>query len=155
MSAMNRNQAVAFAKDARESGKVVVFTNGCFDLLHPGHFFALERARGEGDVLIVGLNSDQSVRRLKGEERPIVDEDARVARVAALSCVDGVVLFDEDTPADLIAALEPDVLVKGKEWAGNVAGADTVLARGGRIVLLSRLPHHSTSAIADALVALK
>lgn len=126
----------------------VVFTNGVFDLLHPGHVDVLEGARREGAYLVVGVNSDASVRRLnKGPERPIRSEAERAYVLAALACVDCVVVFDEDTPAELVAALEPDVLVKGGDYRPeNVAGGDTVRARGGRVVIIPLTPGHSTTA---------
>ncbi len=113
----------------------VVFTNGVFDVLHRGHVALLVAARGEGDALIVGLNGDASVRRLKGPERPLNAERDRAYVLGALACVDAIVLFDTDTPADLIAALQPDVLVKGSDYAPDeIVGADVVTARGGRVV---------------------
>lgn len=127
----------------------LVFTNGCFDLLHPGHVDCLERARRLGDALLVAVNTDASVRRLdKGPGRPLVGQDARATMVAALGCVDWVTLFEEDTPAELIAALEPDVLVKGGDYSPDeVAGARAVSAAGGRVVIVPLLPGHSTSAL--------
>ncbi|MCM8813711.1 MAG: D-glycero-beta-D-manno-heptose 1-phosphate adenylyltransferase [Candidatus Omnitrophica bacterium] len=119
----------------RRSGggaKTVVFTNGCFDLLHAGHVQYLERAKRMGDVLIIGLNSDASIRRLKGSARPIVPQRARAAVVAALGCVDYVTIFTADTPQRLIAALAPDILVKGADWkTADISGADTVRRAGG------------------------
>jgi len=113
----------------------VVFTNGVFDVLHRGHVALLVAARAEGAALVVGLNTDASVRRLKGPERPLNRERDRAYVLGALACVDAVVLFDDDTPARLIAALEPDVLVKGADYApGEIVGADVVTARGGRVV---------------------
>lgn len=126
----------------------VVFTNGVFDLLHPGHVDVLLGARAEGAHLIVGVNSDASVRRLnKGPERPVRTEDDRAYVLAALECVDCVVIFDEDTPAELVAALHPDVLVKGGDYRPeDVAGGDTVRARGGRVVIIPLTAGHSTTA---------
>ena len=113
----------------------VVFTNGVFDILHRGHVALLVAARGEGEALVVGLNSDASVRRIKGPDRPLNRERDRAYVLGALACVDAVVLFDEDTPAQLIAALQPDVLVKGADYAPDeIVGADVVTARGGRVV---------------------
>ena len=113
----------------------MVFTNGVFDLLHPGHVRYLQQARALGDMLIVGLNSDASVRRNKGPERPINPESERAEVVAALECVDAVVIFDEDTPAEIVRACQPDILVKGADWpADQIVGRDTVEARGGRVV---------------------
>lgn len=126
----------------------VVFTNGVFDLLHPGHVDVLRGARAEGAYLVVGVNSDASVRRLnKGPERPVRSEADRAYVLAALECVDGVVVFDEDTPAELVAALQPDVLVKGGDYRPEeVAGGDTVRARGGRVVIIPLTAGHSTTA---------
>jgi D-beta-D-heptose 7-phosphate kinase/D-beta-D-heptose 1-phosphate adenosyltransferase len=126
----------------------VVFTNGVFDLLHPGHVDVLRGARAEGAHLVVGVNSDASVRRLnKGPERPVRSEADRAYVLAALECVDAVVVFDEDTPAELVAALQPDVLVKGGDYRPDeVAGGDTVRARGGRVVIIPLTAGHSTTA---------
>ncbi len=126
----------------------VVFTNGVFDLLHPGHVDVLRGARSEGAHLIVGVNSDASVRRLnKGPERPVRSEADRAYVLAALECVDAVVVFDEDTPAELVAALQPDVLVKGGDYRPeDVAGGDSVRARGGRVVIIPLTAGHSTTA---------
>jgi rfaE bifunctional protein nucleotidyltransferase chain/domain len=127
---------------------VVVFTNGVFDLLHPGHVRYLRHARRLGDVLIVGLNSDASVRRNKGPGRPINPQEERAEMLAALACVEAVVIFDEDTPAEIIRTVEPDVLVKGADWpADQIVGRDTVEARGGRVVLVEVEPGHSTTGI--------
>lgn len=126
----------------------VVFTNGVFDLLHPGHVDVLRGARAEGAHLVVGVNSDASVRRLnKGPERPVRSEADRAYVLAALECVDAVVVFDEDTPSELVAALQPDVLVKGGDYRPDeVAGGDTVRARGGRVVIIPLTAGHSTTA---------
>jgi D-beta-D-heptose 7-phosphate kinase/D-beta-D-heptose 1-phosphate adenosyltransferase len=130
----------------------VVFTNGCFDLLHPGHIQTLEAARSLGDLLVVGVNSDRSVRMLKGEPRPIVPELERAEILAALEAVDFVVLFDEETPRELIARLRPDVLVKGADWgADEVVGRAEVEAGGGRVVSLPIEPDYSTSAILEKI----
>ncbi len=130
----------------------MVFTNGCFDLLHPGHVRLLEQARAEGDALVVGLNSDSSVRRLKGERRPLVPEASRAEVVAGLACVDAVTVFDEDTPRELIAALQPDVLVKGGDWSlDKIVGREEVEAAGGRVVVVPYLEGYSTSALITKL----
>jgi D-beta-D-heptose 7-phosphate kinase/D-beta-D-heptose 1-phosphate adenosyltransferase len=133
----------------------VVFTNGVFDLLHPGHVELLEAARREGDALVVGLNTDASVRRLgKGAFRPVAAEQARARVLAGLGAVDCVVLFDEDTPLTLIEALAPDVLVKGADYARDrIAGADWVEARGGRVVRVPIVAGFSTSALVERLRA--
>ena len=133
----------------------VVFTNGVFDLLHPGHVELLEAARAEGDALVVGLNTDASVRRLrKGSDRPVNPEAARARVLAGLAAVDCIVLFDEDTPYELIKALEPDVLVKGADYSRDrIVGADLVEARGGRVVRVELVPGHSTTRIVERLRA--
>ena len=115
----------------------VVFTNGCYDLLHPGHIRLLEQARSLGDVLILALNSDASVRRAKGPSRPLLDESERASMAVALEAVDAVTLFDEDTPRELIAEILPDVLVKGADWSHFVAGREEVEAAGGKVLTLS------------------
>lgn len=127
----------------------LVFTNGCFDLLHPGHVDCLERARRLGDALLVAVNTDRSVRCLgKGSGRPFVDQDARARMVAALGCVDWVTIFDEETPEKLIGEVRPDVLVKGGDYSDDeVAGADMVRRGGGRVVILPLVPGYSTSAL--------
>lgn len=142
------------AADWREAQPgIVVFTNGVFDLVHPGHVALLEAARNEGDVLVVGLNSDASVRRLgKGEERPVVTETARARVLAGFEAVDCVVLFDEDTPFELIQALEPDVLVKGGDYTrATTVGADIVEARGGRVKHIELVDGFSTTTIVERL----
>jgi len=132
----------------KRNGKRVVFTNGCFDLLHPGHIRSLETARGLGEVLIVGMNSDESVRRLKGEGRPVIPEQERAEILASLECVDAVVIFDESTPQRVVAALLPDVLVKGGDWPGNqIVGREEVEAAGGKVVLVEVVPGYSTTEI--------
>jgi D-beta-D-heptose 7-phosphate kinase/D-beta-D-heptose 1-phosphate adenosyltransferase len=133
----------------------VVFTNGVFDLLHPGHVALLEAARAEGDVLVVGLNADASVRRLgKAADRPIVPEQARARVLAGLAAVDCVVLFGEDTPLELITALEPDVLVKGADYSRDrIVGADIVEGRGGRVVRVPVVAGFSSTAIVERLRA--
>ena len=131
----------------------MVLTNGVFDLLHPGHIEVLERARSFGGSLIVALNTDASARRLaKGPGRPIVADQDRARVVAALECVDCVVLFDEDTPLELIELLRPDVLVKGGDYRPDtVVGADIVRARGGRVEIVALVPNHSTSQLVERL----
>jgi D-beta-D-heptose 7-phosphate kinase/D-beta-D-heptose 1-phosphate adenosyltransferase len=130
----------------------IVFTNGVFDLLHKGHIFSLTQAAKEGDVLIIGLNSDGSVKRLKGDSRPINDQDARALLLAALSMVDAVVIFEEDTPLQLIASILPDVLVKGGDYTiDEIAGAKEVIANGGKVVINPILDGYSTTAIIRAI----
>ena len=135
----------------RADGKSVVFTNGCFDLLHPGHIRLLERARSLGDVLILALNSDSSVQRMKGPSRPILCERERAEMATQLDAVDAVVLFDEDTPRELIAAVLPDVLVKGADWSHFIAGREEVEAAGGLVVALDLQPGYSTTNLVDVL----
>jgi D-glycero-beta-D-manno-heptose 1-phosphate adenylyltransferase len=145
---VTRAEAASFAEHCRLAGKLVVFTNGVFDLLHPGHIRYLQQARRLGDVLIVGVNSDRSVRAIKGPQRPITPEDERAEIVEALACVDAAVVFDEETPHALIAALEPDVLVKGADWAEDaIVGRDIVEARGGRVVRVPIEAGYSTTAL--------
>ena len=132
----------------KRNGRRVVLTNGCFDLLHPGHIRSLELARALGDALIVGLNSDASVRQLKGEGRPVISERERAEILAALECVDAVVIFDALTPREVIAGLLPDVLVKGGDWPGDqIVGRKEVEAAGGRVVSIPVVPGYSTTAI--------
>jgi D-beta-D-heptose 7-phosphate kinase / D-beta-D-heptose 1-phosphate adenosyltransferase len=136
--------------DARRRGRKVVFTNGCFDILHAGHLACLEGAKRLGDLLVVGLNSDASVRGLKGDSRPVIGQENRASLLAGLACVDVVVIFDEPTPEALIGLLEPDVLVKGGDYTPDqVAGADIVRARGGRVEILPLVPGLSTTAILE------
>ena len=149
---IDREEAAAVAADARVTGRTVVFTNGVFDLLHPGHVRYLRQAALLGDVLIVGLNTDASVRRNKGDGRPITPELERAEIVGALECVSAVVLFDEDTPAQIIQAVQPDVLVKGADWpADQIVGRDTVEAHGGRVVRIAVEQGYSTTAILDRI----
>ncbi len=135
----------------RTEGKTVVFTNGCYDLLHPGHISTLEAARSMGDVLILALNSDAGTRRMKGPSRPIVGERERVELAQALEAVDAVTLFDEETPRALVAAVLPDVLVKGADWSHFVAGREEVEAAGGKVVTLPLDPGYSTTNIVSLL----
>ena len=134
-------------------GKTLVFTNGCFDILHAGHVTYLQFARAQGDALCIGLNSDASVRRNKGETRPVVSQENRAKLLACLRFVDYVVIFDEDEPKDLVAKILPDVLVKGKDWAHYVSGREIVEANGGRVVLADMVPGLSTSNIVAKILA--
>lgn len=137
------------------SGRRVVFTNGCYDILHPGHVDLLARAKAEGDLLVVGLNEDDSVRRLKGPSRPVNDFEARAFVIAHLACVDFVTGFAEDTPLELVRELQPDVLVKGGDWPVEaIVGREVVQARGGRVLSLPLLPGHSTTGVIDRALAL-
>lgn len=133
-------------------GKKIAFTNGCFDILHKGHIFSLSEAASTADILVVGLNADKSVKRLKGDARPINDENARALMLASLSMVDAVVLFEEDTPQNLIANLLPDVLVKGGDYTvDQIAGAKEVIANGGEVVINPIVEGYSTTNIIQAL----
>jgi rfaE bifunctional protein nucleotidyltransferase chain/domain len=136
----------------KQEGKTVVFTNGCYDLLHPGHVRLLEQARSLGDALILALNSDSSVRRMKGPSRPLMTEEARAALASAFEAVDAVTIFDEETPRELIAALLPDVLVKGADWSHFVAGREEVEAAGGKVLTLPLEPGYSTTNIAELIL---
>jgi D-glycero-beta-D-manno-heptose 1-phosphate adenylyltransferase len=147
---LSRSRAVELVAELRRSGKTVVFTNGVFDLLHPGHVRYLDIARSLGDALIVGVNADASVRRNKGPSRPVTSEGERAEVLAALASVDAVVIFPEDTPAEIVRALQPDILVKGADWpADQIVGRDTVEARGGRVVLVPVEAGHSTTTIVE------
>jgi D-glycero-beta-D-manno-heptose 1-phosphate adenylyltransferase len=149
---LSTDGAAQLSAELRQSGKRVVFTNGVFDLLHPGHVRYLRAARAHGDALIVGVNSDRSVSENKGQDRPITPEAERAEILEALSCVDAVVIFEETPPAALITALQPDVLVKGADWpADQIVGRDTVEARGGRVVRIPVETGHSTSAILERI----
>ena len=137
----------------RRAGKTIVFTNGVFDLLHVGHLRYLTYARALGNTLVVGVNSDASVRRLgKGDDRPVTPENERAELLAGLSCVDAVVIFDEDTPARTVEQLQPDVLVKGADWEGrDIPGRDSVERRGGRVVFAPFEAGYSTTRILDTI----
>jgi rfaE bifunctional protein nucleotidyltransferase chain/domain len=137
----------------RREGKTVVFTNGCYDILHPGHIRLLEQARSLGDVLILALNTDASVARLKGPTRPLIDQTERAEMAMALEAVDAVTLFDEDTPRELIAAVLPDILIKGADWAHFIAGREEVEAAGGKVMALALEPGYSTTNIVEELLA--
>jgi len=145
---VSKEQLIAACARLRREAKRIVFTNGCFDLLHLGHVDYLKKAKSLGDVLVVGLNDDASVRRLKGSPRPIMPQADRAAVVAALASVDYTCLFAEDTPLELIRAVQPDVLVKGADWAVDaVVGKDLVEARGGTVTTIEFLPDRSTTSI--------
>jgi D-beta-D-heptose 7-phosphate kinase/D-beta-D-heptose 1-phosphate adenosyltransferase len=137
----------------RQDGRIVVFTNGCFDLIHRGHVEYLTKARAMGDLLVVGLNTDRSVRALKGPQRPLNREDDRARVLAALEMVDYVCLFDEDTPAELIAAVVPDVLVKGGDYGlDDIVGRDTVEAAGGKVVAVPLSEGFSTRGMIEKIL---
>jgi len=150
---VSRDEITAAADEQRAAGNTIAFTNGCFDILHAGHVKYLAQAASQGDLLILGLNSDASVRRIKGEKRPINHEVHRAEVVSALACVDYVVLFDEPDPGDLIRAIKPDILVKGADWAEkDIIGADVVKANGGRVSRIDLEPGISTTAIVEKIV---
>jgi rfaE bifunctional protein nucleotidyltransferase chain/domain len=152
MPVLSRSKARELVQRLRASGKSVVFTNGVYDLLHPGHLRYLRAARAEGDALVVGVNSDRSVRAIKGPGRPIHPEDERAELIAALACVDAAVVFDEDTPHEIVTALQPDVLVKGADWpADQIVGRDVVEARGGRVVRVEVQPGHSSTKLIERM----
>jgi rfaE bifunctional protein nucleotidyltransferase chain/domain len=154
---MNTAQKITTAEHIKRpaDGGKLVFTNGCFDIIHPGHADYLERARSMGESLVVGLNSDVSVRRLKGPLRPINDQASRARVLAALQCVDYVVIFDEDTPLELIQKVRPDVLVKGGDWSvERIVGREVVEEAGGTVSSIPLLAGHSTTATVDRIVAM-
>ena len=152
---LSRNEALQKVRAWQASGKKVVFSNGCFDILHAGHVEYLAAARELGDMLLIGLNSDASVRRLKGPNRPVCCEADRAAVLSALQFVDGVTLFNEDTPEELIGTLLPDILVKGSDWAiEQIAGARAVLDHGGSVLTLPLLEGRSTTGIIEKIIQL-
>lgn len=149
----SRNELAEVRAEWRSAAKTVVFTNGCYDILHPGHIRLLERARSLGDVLILALNTDSSVARLKGPSRPLIQETERARMAMALEAVDAVTFFDEDTPRELIALILPDILVKGADWAHFIAGREEVEAAGGKVMALALEPGFSTTNIEKELLA--
>jgi rfaE bifunctional protein nucleotidyltransferase chain/domain len=152
MPILSTDDAVAYVNRSRADGRRIVFTNGVFDLLHPGHLRYLQQSRGLGNTLVVGVNSDRSVRAIKGDSRPVTPEQERAEILAALACVDVVVLFDEETPYALIARLQPDVLVKGADWPEEaMVGRDIVEARGGRVVRVPFEPGYSTTNVIEKI----
>jgi D-glycero-beta-D-manno-heptose 1-phosphate adenylyltransferase len=152
---MTADEAARYAEEVRARGGTVVFTNGVFDLLHPGHVRYLQHARGLGNALVVAVNSDRSVRAGKGPGRPITPEHERAEVLGALRCVDAVVVFDEETPHAIISRIQPDVLVKGADWGEHdIVGRDVVEARGGRVVRAALAPGHSTTALIGRVRAL-
>lgn len=143
-------------KKWKADGKRIVFTNGCFDIMHLGHVDYLEKAKAEGDILIVGLNSDLSTTNIKGPERPIVDEHSRSRTLAAMEFVDAVILFDENTPYNLIKNLLPDILIKGKDYTvENIIGADVVLKNNGEIITIDLVKGYSTTKIFERIRKIK
>lgn len=150
---MARDDLAALLEKTRSPDRPVVFTNGCFDLLHVGHVRYLTTARDLGALLVVGLNSDESIRRIKGPLRPIVGQEQRAEVLSGLACVDYVTIFDEPDPLQLIQTLRPDVLVKGADWAlADIIGADVVMSRGGRVERISIVPGASTTDIIEKIV---
>jgi D-beta-D-heptose 7-phosphate kinase/D-beta-D-heptose 1-phosphate adenosyltransferase len=151
---VSQEELILHIAAAKRNGRHVVFTNGCFDLLHPGHIRLLEEARALGDLLVVGLNSDSSVRRLKGEGRPVIPQAERAEILAALESVDWVAIFDEDTPRELIRRVLPAVLVKGADWgADEIVGREEVEAAGGRVVSISLQEGYSTTQLIERMKA--
>jgi len=149
----SRSELAAARAGWKSENKTVVFTNGCYDLLHPGHIRLLEQCRSMGDVLILALNSDASVARYKGPSRPLLTEQLRAEAALALDAVDAVTFFDEDTPRELIAEVLPDILVKGADWSHFVAGREEVEGAGGKVVLIPLEPGHSTTNIEKEILA--
>jgi len=149
----SREQLIAERARWKRDGQKVVFTNGCYDILHPGHIRLLEAARSRGDILILALNTDASVQRLKGPTRPLISQDRRAELAAALAAVDAVTFFDEDTPRDLIAAVLPDILIKGADWAHFIAGREEVEAAGGQVLAQPLEPGYSTTGILERVLA--
>ena len=152
-SQYTREELIAARAQWKRAGKVVVFTNGCYDVLHPGHIRLLESARSLGDILILALNTDASVQRLKGPARPLISEKERAELAAALEAVDAVTFFDEDTPRELIARVLPDILIKGADWAHFIAGREEVEAAGGKVLALPLEPGYSTTGILEEILS--
>lgn len=149
---LRQSQLTEKVREWQKENKQVVFTNGCFDIVHLGHIDYLEKAAALGDILVVGLNTDASVSALKGPSRPVMDEHSRARLIAALGFVDAVVLFDESTPLNLIRALGPQVLVKGDDYQpGNIVGADDVIAKGGKVMTIPLVKGYSTSSIIEKI----
>jgi rfaE bifunctional protein nucleotidyltransferase chain/domain len=153
---MTRDEAARFARAVQSRGEAVVFTNGVFDLLHAGHVHYLQAARALGGALIVGVNSDRSVRAIKGPDRPVTPEDERAEVLLALGCVDAAAVFDEDDPHAIISAVQPDILVKGADWGpAEIIGRDVVEARGGRVVRIPLVEGRSTTNLIGRVKALR
>jgi D-glycero-beta-D-manno-heptose 1-phosphate adenylyltransferase len=152
MPVLTRPDAIAWANRLRAAGKIIVFTNGVFDLLHPGHVRYLAEARAAGDALVVGVNSDRSVRAIKGPSRPVTPEHERAEVLSALASVDAVVVFDENDPHEVISEIRPDVLAKGADWmADRIIGRDVVEARGGRVIRIAFAPGFSTTSMIEKI----
>ena len=144
----SKDELKSLVKNARTRKKIVVFSNGCFDIIHPGHIFILEQAKAKGDILIVGLNSDSSIKNFKSSYRPICNQDDRAYVLAALTCVDHIIIFDEDTPEKLIIDITPDILVKGKDYEGKeIAGSKHIIDNDKKIELVDIIEGKSTSNI--------
>lgn len=147
-----QNKISSFVLAERTKGRTIAFTNGCFDILHKGHIYSLSQAAKEADILIVGVNSDASVKKLKGPGRPVNDENSRALLLASLLVTDAVVIFDDDTPLELIKTILPDVLIKGGDYTINeIAGAKEVVAAGGKVVINSIIPGFSTTGIIEKI----
>jgi len=156
MIAHSREIAITQSNKWKDSGNTIVFTNGCYDLMHPGHIDLLSKAKSKGDKLIVGINSDRSVKHLKGNDRPIQNFDDRLIVLDAINSVDMVVGFDEDTPERIIKELLPNVLVKGGDYSINsIVGADIVISHGGTVEIIDLIPGKSTSSLIDQIINLK
>ena len=147
---VSQDELILHVAELKRNARRIAFTNGCFDLLHPGHLYCLEQARALGDILVVAINSDSSVRQLKGSGRPVIPQHERAEILAALAAVDYVVMFDEPTPRALIARLLPDVLVKGSDWE-TIVGREEVEAAGGRVVALPLEPCYSTTSLLERI----
>ena len=152
MSIRSRDVVAEEVRQLQASGKKIVFTNGCFDVLHPGHLDLLTRARALGDALVVAINGDDSVKRLKGPKRPVFPENERGEILSALAVVDYVCAFDEDTPLETILKVRPDVLVKGADWADNIVGSREVEGWGGKVVALPLVPGQSTTGVIERVL---
>jgi rfaE bifunctional protein nucleotidyltransferase chain/domain len=151
---ISRPQIIGLIADLKKKGQKIIFTNGCFDLIHVGHIRYLQEARTFGSCLVIGLNSDQSIRRIKDPARPLILEEQRAEVLAALECVDYVVLFDEDDPFQLIKEVRPDVLVKGADWSmDKIIGADLVSSYGGEVRRIELVPSISTSEIINRIIS--
>ena len=153
MKLISIDKLVEIREKLKKEGKKVVFTNGCFDILHRGHVEYLSKAKQLGDVLIVGVNSDSSVKRIKGNKRPIIPQDDRIAVLSAIEFIDYIVVFEDDTPYELIKKLVPDVLVKGSDWSiDEVVGRDVVESEGGKVILVELTPGRSTTNIIQTII---
>lgn len=148
-----RAELIRARREWKQQSKTVVFTNGCYDLLHPGHIRLLEQCRSLGDVLILALNTDESVRRFKGPSRPLIPQHLRAEVASGLAAVDAVVFFDEDTPRELIAEVLPDVLIKGADWTHFIAGREEVEAAGGKVLAVALEPGYSTTNIVETILS--